>query len=336
MDLKKYQSYTAIDFAMEQSFLAWVLNPSTDPFWQNYIENHPHQREEIQLAIQMVKAFREASRSHNLSPEEAEQIHSHLMEQTQPKVQALRRPFQVPEWLAWAASIAVLCMLGYTIWMGLSNPTIQNKSTFGELKSLSLPDGSQVVLHANSTLTYAKKWDEHSPREVWLEGEAFFDVEKRLDSLAKFVVHTSDLHVEVLGTEFNINSRRAKTEVVLNEGKIQLNLANEKQEKIFLDPGDMVSFSQEKKMLTQKKVDPRLHISWKEGVQAFEKTPLSELLLEMEEIYGIRLELLRPELAERKLTVGIPIQNLAIALSTIENLLDVQITQKDDMHYQIT
>ena len=335
MDLEKYQSYTAVDFADDQDFYEWVLHSSQDAFWQNYVEKHPHQGEEIQTAKRMILASRAAYEQHSLSHTETEALHAKILESTQPKVLPLRKSSRIPQWLSWAAAIALLVTVGYGLWVRNANPMVLHHSSFGELKSLRLPDGSQVTLHANSHVQYRKRWKEHTKREVWLEGEAFFDVEKKRDSASKFVVHTRDLNVEVLGTEFNINSRRAHTEVVLNEGKIKLNLANEKQENLFLDPGDMVSFSQSQKKLSQKKVDPKLHISWKEGVQAFEKTPLSELLQEMEEIYGVRFELLRPELADRRLTVGIPIQNLDIAKLTIENLLHVQIISKTDKHYQI-
>ena len=84
---------------------------------------------------------------------------------------------------------------------------------------IKLPDGSLVQLNANSTLSFDTQWDASADRCVWLNGEAFFEVEKKPETKQKFKVITADLTVEVLGTEFNINSHHQQTRVFLQEGE---------------------------------------------------------------------------------------------------------------------
>ncbi len=95
---------------------------------------------------------------------------------------------------------------------------------FAQRKSLTLPDGSKVTLNANSSLRITALWNNIAQREVWLEGEAYFEVEKKPSSKQKFVVHANELDIEVLGTKFNVNTRHEKATVSLEEGKIKLSV----------------------------------------------------------------------------------------------------------------
>lgn len=83
---------------------------------------------------------------------------------------------------------------------------------YGEQRVVELPDHSVVSLNANSTLRFRNDWSQaNTLREVWLDGEAFFSVQKQEGAAgpAKFIVHTNDLDVEVLGTRFNVSNRMA-------------------------------------------------------------------------------------------------------------------------------
>ena len=121
--------------------------------------------------------------------------------------------------------------------------TTQYSTTFGEWKTITLPDGSVVELNANSLLTITKHWSENNNRTVWLTGEAFFKVKKIPSTKCKFIVKTKDLKVEILGTSFNVNSRFDQTEVFLEEGKVKLYLGNTKE---YMAPGEFIAFSKKK------------------------------------------------------------------------------------------
>ena len=105
---------------------------------------------------------------------------------------------------------------------------IHYTTAYGETKQLTLPDGTRVILNANSNLSYANDWasgEVSRTRSVRLAGEAFFKVTKRqtpTGSPVKFVVNSRDLQIAVLGTEFNVNQRGQAVSVMLNEGKVQI------------------------------------------------------------------------------------------------------------------
>jgi transmembrane sensor len=94
----------------------------------------------------------------------------------------------------------------------------------GGLKKLQLADGSSVWLNAKSKLSYASKFGENGQRDVYLEGEAYFEVKK--DPQRPFLVHTQGLTTRVLGTKFDVKAYDPKaTEVTLVEGKVMLTAA---------------------------------------------------------------------------------------------------------------
>lgn len=107
----------------------------------------------------------------------------------------------------------------------------------GSHSKVVLPDGSKVWLNAQSRLEYDKNFDQHI-REVVLEGEAYFDVEK--DQSRPFIVHTNNADIKVLGTTFNLKSYRKDgyTEASLIEGQIEVSVHDRPDEKILMQPAE--------------------------------------------------------------------------------------------------
>src|SRR5690606_18122735 len=125
-------------------------------------------------------------------------------------------------WYRIAAVFAGLLLVSaLLLWVYRTSDTTYT-TAFGEVKTILLPDSSEIILNANSTLSYATHWNKSKAREVFLSGEAFFKVQEKpvASGYAKFVVHTGNLDIEVLGTQFNVHHRRNKTQVVLNSGKV--------------------------------------------------------------------------------------------------------------------
>jgi len=114
----------------------------------------------------------------------------------------------------------------------------------GEKKQVVLPDGSKVYLNEKSRLVYNEAWKEAGSRRVRLSGEAYFQVEEKTHEgkPVKFVVATSNLEVEVLGTEFDVQTRMEQTRVFLNSGEVQLKI-NGRSGPISMTPGEMVEYS---------------------------------------------------------------------------------------------
>ncbi|MEL6673127.1 MAG: FecR domain-containing protein [Bacteroidota bacterium] len=336
MDLEKFRRYTELDFCEERMFIDWVLSPDKhlESFWNAFLEEYPEKKEALATARRLIARTTVAMTAEGFSLSEEEELMEGIFmgirreEKTYPQ-----KRYSLPYWSTWAAMIVLLLSVsGGLYFLNQAVEMRSYQSTFGELKSLRLPDNSLVKLYPNSAIEFEEVWEEGAKREVWLRGEAYFEVEKKRAPTAKFLVHTPDLKVEVLGTEFNVNTRKDQTEVVLNEGQVKLKLEGQNPQALLMQPGDMVSYSRKKDRLAQQKVDSKVRTSWKEGIQQFDQVPLSKVVDSIEEIYGIHLELEEAVLANM-VVVGIPMENRDIALATLEGILGKTLIPLSDQRY---
>lgn len=123
----------------------------------------------------------------------------------------------------YAAAIIIglgVYFLGYQMAKPDSNDLYEVYVPYGGRSTITLPDGSKIWLNAGSTLKYNRDFDINS-REVYIEGEAFFDIEKQKHPL---IVHTSHFDIHVLGTTFNVKSYPEEDfiETTLVEGNIKI------------------------------------------------------------------------------------------------------------------
>tara|TARA_R110000868_G_scaffold104270_6_gene287092 strand:+ start:16272 stop:17258 length:987 start_codon:yes stop_codon:yes gene_type:complete len=155
----------------------------------------------------------------------------------------------------------------------------------GEKLLLTLPDKSKVLVNSNSKIKFPTSFEKNS-REVYLEGEAFFEVKK--DSDRPFFVFSGELTTEVLGTSFNINSRLERTKIALLEGKVKVKNGTEEA---FLSPGEMVDdgFNGSGKLEVTSFIYAK-EMGWKDGHIKFRKKPLKAILQQLEDWYGVKFE----------------------------------------------
>lgn len=158
---------------------------------------------------------------------------------------------------------------------------------------LVLADGSKVWLNADSKLKYPVNFVGES-RDVYLEGEAYFDV--ATDREHPFIVHTSRGAVEVLGTDFNVRDYRDEHKVVttLVQGKVVYRSRDQLFGEVVLEPGFQVE-DREDGTLEAKEVDVVLYTGWKDGKYFFENATLEEIMQELTRWYGITVFYKREE-----------------------------------------
>lgn len=151
--------------------------------------------------------------------------------------------------------------------------------------NLILADGTSVWLNAETSLRFPKKFSAQK-REVYLEGEAYFDVAK--NTKAPFYVHTSLQSTKVLGTQFNISSykEQAVHYVTLIEGSIEA--SNKNHESIRMTPGHQAKISD--KISYQKLSNASDFASWKDGDFYFDDTPMSEVLSMVGRWYDVKVD----------------------------------------------
>src|SRR5690625_2938175 len=141
-----------------------------------------------------------------------------------------------------AASVLLLVVISYLGYRYLSNTEEIFQTAYGETSEVVLDDGSQVTLNANTTMTWNREWEKKGERKIRLEGEAFFDVSQTEEGLP-FLVETEDLTVNVLGTTFRVRVRENKTDVVLESGKVKLDLNRSWDRILEMMPGDRIHYS---------------------------------------------------------------------------------------------
>ncbi len=199
---------------------------------------------------------------------------------------------------------------------------------YGETRQIMLPDSSIIKLNANSTLAFHANWDQQSMREVWLSGEAFFVVTKKLNARnTRFVVHTNDLDVEVLGTRFNVQNRHDKTKVVLSSGKVKLNIGQNEQE-VLMEPGEMVAYSLKTQSYEKKQVEPQKYTSWKDNLLTFDNSTLAEIAAVLKDSYGISFIFEDADIAKNRFTTTVPSQKIDVLYPMLEESFNLKITNK--------
>ena len=221
-----------------------------------------------------------------------------------------------------AAAVLFLVVAGWFISQQLNSSEQITETGFDERKEIVLPDGSHVTLNGNSTLQYFSDWSAGETRVVKLQGEAYFQVDKKEETNTKFQVLTKDLTVEVLGTVFNVNTRQEATKVFLEKGKVKLNLEDKKSTQLLLEPGQVVTYSAKRKsLLSPHKVANELQISWKDGYLTFKDSPLKEILEQLAATSNLEFEIETAELAATKFRLTIPNNDIPTAMTLLSKTL---------------
>ncbi|HET6255642.1 MAG TPA: FecR domain-containing protein [Puia sp.] len=196
-----------------------------------------------------------------------------------------------------AASIAALVIGFWWVIARTGHPEEMAviRTGYGEVKNILLPDSSVVILNANSSLRVPQQWTEAGGRQVWLEGEAYFQVVKQLSTAAKFVVHTKEVDVEVLGTKFNVNTRRERAVVSLEEGKVRLSMNGivtgvmEKKAGLVMRPGQVAEVDEDLQAKVNEDKDVAVRSGWSRNEFHFDHTSLGEIARLIQDTYGYEM-----------------------------------------------
>lgn len=204
-------------------------------------------------------------------------------------------------------------------------------TTYGETRKITLSDGSQVTLNANSSLRYPRFGFGKGTRQVELAGEADFEI-KHTPKHQRFIVSTATgMTITVLGTEFTVFARPRRSQVILRTGKVALQTHSiTKALPIVMKPGDMVAINGVGKLSRTHTAKPERYSSWKNHLIVLERTSLQEIAVMLEETYGFQVELKGPDLANRTATGSLPVQNADVALELIADLFDINFVHHEN------
>jgi len=159
---------------------------------------------------------------------------------------------------------------------------------YGKRSEITLADGTHIWLNSGSQLSYPSRFKTNS-REVYLTGEAFFDV--TADANKPFYVMTRDFKIKVLGTKFNVSSysEDRTIQTVLLKGKVSAGKNKLFAETIDLYPGERIVYDKEVDSIAKEKVDVQLYTSWINGYLIFDNEPTIEVFKKLERYYNQRI-----------------------------------------------
>lgn len=182
-----------------------------------------------------------------------------------------------------------------------------------------LSDNSHVYLNAGSSLRYPVNFIPGKKRQVYLEGEAFFEVSKDKDH--PFVVTSGNMDVEVLGTKFNVNAYPEETDIntVLVEGSVRLNATEMQQDpstSVMLVPGHIAHWDKTTKSAKTEEVDTELYTSWMQGKLVLKGMRFKDIMRKLERHYGVSIQNKNKKLEDRVFTATFDVETIEEVLNT--------------------
>lgn len=333
--LSNYEAYTLADLINDEAFILWVLQPdeTADLFWQNIQHTYPALSPTIEDAKKIALSMRFETDEFPVT--EKQQLWQNIAAKT---ISNKKTGRIIPMWYHYAAAavvVGILCCIGilYSV-----NQKVNIETPYGQLKNITLPDGSIVTLNANSKIKYDKNWDKNEIREVWISGEAFLKVNHlhktgAIQKHERFIVHTGAVNVEVLGTSFNVNDRRGRTEVALLEGKISLDLKTGETRPLILAPGDIAEYANGK--LVKKPINVAEYASWKDGKLYFRNVQVAKIFDYFEDIYGYKVVVDDPKILEKRLSGALSAKDRDVLFKAIGVTLNINISPKEATHQLI-
>ncbi|KAA2243823.1 DUF4974 domain-containing protein [Chitinophaga agrisoli] len=218
-------------------------------------------------------------------------------------------------WLA-AASIAMVIFSAIFFYNKHSKaPGVQdivyaeNSTASGERKIITLEDGSRISMNSASHIRYTASFTGKS-REVYLEGQAYFEVSHDKDH--PFIVHAGKLAVEVLGTAFDVRNYQddADAAVTVTTGKIAVK-AGASSDHYVLTRGQQLTYDRQTGSVSHETVGPAEYVAWQQGAFVFREKELREVCRQLERIYGVTIHIKTPALEKKTLNFRIKGENIS-------------------------
>ncbi|MHA4738786.1 FecR family protein [Dyadobacter sp. MSC1_007] len=315
--MHNYRNFLPEELAADPSFRRWVLyhDPAMDAMWTEWLEQNPDKQELVNKAVGLL-AMTENAFDKITDEEVANEIYrlSHAIGEKTAKKSAIWLRFR-PNWYHMAASVLLLMFAGWwynkqtlsqqqsdqykVILSQISEPLIETINTTDKAKLVILEDGSSVLLQPESRITYPRKFESRK-REVFLRGEAFFEVAKNPDK--PFYVYAHTLATKVLGTSFKVSAFDDKeVKVVVKTGKVSVfpmtkeaiasQHADDKLGGMVLTPNQQIVFAPKELRLTRSLIpDPKLlELPIQRQSFEFKRTPITEVFETLEKSYGVKI-----------------------------------------------
>ena len=193
-----------------------------------------------------------------------------------------------------------------------------------ETQQFDLPDGSIIWLKEGSSLSYSNSDFNKEAREVYLEGEGYFEVTHNTNK--PFIVFANNSETKVLGTTFTVSEDtiHKTTSVALLTGKVAFKTDIENE---ILEPGESSTASYTG-VIKKKKTDDLNLLAWKTKTLHFEATPLKKVVQDLNKVYSKTVRLENKSIQDCTLTINFENESLDKVLQTLQILFDVEVDQE--------
>lgn len=300
------------DFLRDEHFRRWVLEEGSNPlniYWRRWLEDNPEKATRFHQAVRILEFLRDASVPW------AEERKARTLEQIKRSIgkgQSLGNesiPLYPPQrtlssgWYKIAVSAVVIFLFAVAIWQlsktdrpvsqeVVVNDWIIRSSPKGQRSEIHLPDGSTVFLNSETELKYNRTGFALKHRDIFITGEAFFEVQKNAD--LPFRVHSDAFVTTALGTAFNVRSYAGLPhKIQLASGKVKVDNLDEGRQAvaaITLEPGQEAVWGEDQKLHIRQIAVSNID-AWKNGILIFDKTPFDEAVKALEIWYGTAISI---------------------------------------------
>jgi ferric-dicitrate binding protein FerR (iron transport regulator) len=359
--MKNFQDFQLIDFLVDESFNRWARQaspPEEQTFWQHWLLQYPDKQDLADQASQLITGLR-VKPYREIKEQALQQQVQHIRQHTH---QHSPRGTQLVNSLGWwirAAAVLLLVVgIGWSVavFRRLSQQTsytqlieespvrlVEKINSTNAPLVVRLPDSSRATLKPGSHISFGERFS-GAKREVYLTGEAFFDVRK--NPKKPFYVHANEVVTKVLGTSFTVMAyeNQANVQVAVRTGRVSVYARSdwERAEKevnndvpgVVLTPNQKVVFNRRKSDFHRTIMPDAIIINQRfaSGDFLYDETPVTKIFTELEEAYGVDIvfdeQVLRPCTLTAKFTNEPLLEKLNLICQTINasyQIVDAQI-----------
>ena len=201
---------------------------------------------------------------------------------------------------------------------------------YGKRTDLKLSDGTVVWLNSGTRLVYPAVFNEDN-REVYLEGEAIFDVAHNPEK--PFRVLSEHQRIEVLGTVFNVSSYRedVETSTVLKSGSVRVSYSAKKDAAMRMTPGMRSAFNARTQKVYTQQVDPEDYFSWRDGFLSLKNHSLGEIATKLSRYYNRTVRIEDPDLAKETFSGKLDLkENVESVIGIISDATEIHFRETAD------
>lgn len=229
------------------------------------------------------------------------------------------------KWMYGMAALLIITLIPLWLLFGSDKEDrILSIQTEGQLKEVTLPDGSKVYLNASSRITYTGEFQE---RKVELTGEAFFDVKH--DPSHPFVVTNPLFKVTVLGTSFNVSAYPEQAEAVVAVSSGTVNFTSKKNQTLSLIRGQSAKLDKTKSSLSLSDSTDANVLAWRTGQMIFNDMPLAQVSHVLRSYFGKEVKLSNPALGNCRFTGTFNRPEEKEVIEVLKSTLPVKIIQTE-------